>query len=64
MGLKLVVFDIDVTEKSEKWGLGDRRGEGVDVMRDKEWKIEKVESSHKIGGTGEDWSVCLWHSNI
>jgi hypothetical protein len=29
------------------------RGEGVDVMRDKELKLEEVESSHTLGGAGE-----------
>ncbi len=30
-----------------------RKAENVGVMKDEEIKLEKIESSHKIGGAGE-----------
>ena len=40
-----------VTDKERTKGRGREKGAGV--MKDKELKIEEIETSHTLGGTGE-----------
>ena len=41
-----------MTGKVRTKGLRGRKGKGVGVIKDKETKLEEMETSHKIGGTG------------